>query len=130
MKRKALKDPAVKICEVYFGRLLPGYLKEVGDRVFARGTLQVTLQSDRRRTWTVDLEKRTVHRGADVKPDALLETSAQSWVSIILGTLDMEAALECGCVRHEGDPRVTAGLFEILCALEGPAPTCHSPLRN
>jgi hypothetical protein len=121
MKRKKKKDPAVRICEVFFSRLLPGYLKEVGfDRVPVRGTLQVTLHSDRRRTWTVDLGQRTVHRGSVPEPDAQLETGAEEWVSMILAVFDWEAGLACGCVRHEGDAEVTAGLFELLAVLAVP----------
>lgn len=118
MKRRRHVDPADHLCEVFFEQLLPGYLREVSrGRVAAKGKLQVTVVGYRPRTWTVDLDARTVHRGGDPRPDARLESCSEEWLLMIWEELSWEDCVRYGCVKHRGDRAVTAGFFELLAAL-------------
>lgn len=118
MKTRKRQAPEDRACEVFFEELLPRYLLEVGkDRVAAAGTFQVTVAGERRRTWTVDLDARAVHRGGVRAPAAALETCTEEWLLMIFGELDWQDCVHFGCVRHRGDREVIAGFFRLLAAL-------------
>ena len=118
MKRRKNEDPAGRLCEVFFEDLLPGYLDEMAlAGVTAEGTLQVTVICDRRRTWTVDLARRVVHRGGTPNATARLDCRADELLLMIFGEISWEECVIHGCVGHHGNRAVTAGFFGLLAAL-------------
>jgi hypothetical protein len=125
MKRKRFEDPAVRACEVFFNDLVQGYLREVPlERIPQPGKLQITLAGERRRTWTIDLGQRTIHRGGDSAADAFIEAEPEFLLFTVVGEVPWLAGLECGCIRHRGKAEVTSAFFDLIEALP-PVPVQH-----
>lgn len=78
------------------------------------GQYGIQLFGDKGGAWTLDFTKAAVQSGIADKVDLYLEMASEDFISMMKGTLNVEAAAKAGKISFEGDPRLFNNLAVVL----------------
>lgn len=78
------------------------------------GAYGIQLFGDKGGSWTLDFTKAAVNAGIADKVDLYVEMETADFVSMMKGTLNIEAAAKAGKISFNGDPRLFNNLAVVL----------------
>lgn len=78
------------------------------------GAYGIQLFGDKGGSWTLDFTTAAVNTGIADKVDLYVEMESADFVSMMKGTLNIEAAAKAGKISFNGDPRLFNNLAVVL----------------
>jgi hypothetical protein len=99
----------------FFTDLCPKILQaQKGPCAQLGGAYGIQLFGDKGGSWTLDFTTAAVAAGIADKVDLYLEMDSSDFVSLMKGTLDVEAAAKAGKISFNGDVRLFNNLAVVL----------------